>query len=252
MVTLNPLATMVVNNDYTPSKASGALPLKMLQTQEALAVAQAAYRINGYTYVKNTQRYSEEENKTVFANKELVKFFYEEHSEYLPHDYRPFKLEGEDFEAVAEMQKWLKRYIRLGLGDLSDFKKDMLATVANDTIPKNALGRVAYIPEFVKRDQHETGLKKEIRVEYRNSRYIGNAGDRVEGVIKILDSRYSAMWESYNYTAVMDGNLVSFMNKFEHAIGDMKKFKGKVKEKQVNTLFGANETRLNYVKLYKV
>jgi hypothetical protein len=32
----------------------------------------------------------------------------------------------------------------------------------------------------------------------------------------------------------------------------MKQIKGKVKEKQVNTLFGANETRLNYVKIYKV
>lgn len=252
MVTLNPLAKMVVNNNYTPSEATNRLPLKTVQTQEALAVAQAAYRINGYKYVKNTQRYSEEDNKTVFANKELVKFFYEEKSEYLPHDYRPFKLEGEDFEAVAEMQKWLKRYVMLALGDLDDFKKDMLATVAHDIVPTNALGRIAFIPEFVKRDQHESGLKKEIRVEYRDSRYIGNSGDKVEGVIKILDSRYSSMWESYNYTAVIDGNLVSFMNKYEHTIGDMKRFKGKVKEKQVNQLFGANETRLNYVKLYKV
>lgn len=252
MFTKNPLTSMVVNNSYVPSEAKQTLPLKTVPLQKALAVAHAAYRINEYTYIKNTQRFSEEENKTKFANKELVKFFFEENKTYLPTDFTGFSPTEEDYAAVAETQKWLKRYIMLGLGDLDDFKKDMLACVADDTVPVNALGRVAFIPEFVKRDQHETGLKKEIRIEYRNSQYLGNSGDKVEGVVKILDKRYSSMWESYNYTAVMDGNLVSFMNKFDHAIGAMKQIKGKVKEKQVNTLFSANETRLNYVKLYKV
>ena len=251
MFTKNPLTSMVVNNSYVPS-GDRPLPLKTVPLQKALAVAHAAYRINGYTYIKNTQRFSEEENKTKFANKELVKFFFEENKTYLPTDFTGFSPTEEDYAAVAETQKWLKRYIMLGLGDLDDFKKDMLACVAEDTVPVNALGRVAFIPEFVKRDQHETDLKKEIRVEYRNSQYLGNSGDKVEGVVKILDKRYSSMWESYNYTAVMDGNLVSFMNKFDHAIGAMKQIKGKVKEKQVNKLFGANETRLNYVKIYKV
>ena len=37
-----------------------------------------------------------------------------------------------------------------------------------------------------------------------------------------------------------------------HDIGDMKRIKGKVKAQDKNKLFSANETRLNYVKLYKV
>ena len=41
--------------------------------------------------------------------------------------------------------------------------------------------------------------------------YLGKEKDAVEGVVKILDKRYSSQWESYNYVAVMDGNLVSFM-----------------------------------------
>lgn len=248
----NPMASMVVNNSYLPSEEQRTLPLKTVPLQKALAVAHAAYRINGNTYVKYTQRFSEKENKTKFANKELVKFFFEENKTYLPTDFIGFSPTEEDYAAVAETQKWLKRYVMLGLGDLDDFKQDMIESVSQDTVPVNNLGRIAFIPEFVKRDQHETGLKKEIRVEYRNSQYLGSSGDRVEGVIKILDKRYSSMWESYNYTAVMDGNLVSFMNKFDHAIGDMKLIKAKVKEKQVNKLFGANETRLNYVKIYKV
>ena len=164
---------------------------------------------------------------------------------------RPVPTE-EDYAQVAEIQKWMKRYVLLGLGELDDFKKDMISTVSQDTVKFSNLGRVAYIPEFVRRDRHETGLKKEIRVEYRDSKHLGNVADMVEGVAKILDKRFSTQWESYNYTAVIDGNLISFMNKYEHDVGAMKRIKGKVKAQAQNKLFSANETRLNYVKLYKV
>ena len=227
------------------------VPLKTVSTQEALAMACAAQRING-GYVKDTRRFSEEENKTQFANKEIVKFAYHGDPSYLPTDYvKPTPTE-EDYAQVAEIQKWMRRYVMLGLADLDDFKRDMINSVSADVVPVNNLGRIAFIPEFVKRDQHETGLTKEIRIEYRNSQYLGKEKDVVEGVAKILDKRYSAQWESYNYTAVIDGNLISFMNKFEHNIGDMKRIKAKVKAQGKNKLFSANETRLNYVKLYKV
>ena len=236
---------------YTAYKKKDKVPVKTVSTQEALAMACAAQRING-AYLKDTRRFSCEENKTQFANKELVKFAFEERPGMLPMDFiRPVPTE-EDYAQVAEIQQWMKRYIMLGLGDLDDFKKDMISAVAEDTVKVSNLGRVAYIPEFVKRDKHETGLKKEIRVEYRSSTYLGKEKDMVEGVVKILDKRFSAEWESYNYTAVMDGNLVSFMNKYDHEVGAMKRVKGKVKAQTKNKLFGADETRLNYVKLYKV
>ena len=237
-----------VKNGY---KHPDAVPLKTVSTQEALAVACAAQRING-SYIKDTRRFSEPENKTQFSNKEIVKFAYHGDPTYLPMDYvRPIPTE-EDYVQVAEIQKWMRRYVMLGLADLDDFKRDMINCVSADVVPVNNLGRVAFIPEFVKRDQHETGLTKEIRIEYRDSQYLGKEKDLVEGVAKILDKRYSSQWESYNYVAVIDGNLISFMNKFEYNIGDMKRIKAKVKAQTKNKLFSANETRLNYVKLYKV
>jgi hypothetical protein len=227
------------------------VPLKTVSTQEALAMACAAQRING-SYIKDTRRFSEAENKTQFSNKEIVKFAFHGDPSYLPTDYvKPTPTE-EDYAQVAEIQKWMRRYVMLGLADLDDFKRDMINSVSADVVPVNNLGRIAFIPEFVKRDQHETGLTKEIRIEYRNSQYLGKEKDVVEGVAKILDKRYSSQWESYNYTAVIDGNLVSFMNKFEHNVGDMKRIKAKVKAQGTNKLFSANETRLNYVKIYKV
>jgi hypothetical protein len=136
-------------------ETKGRVPLKTVPTQEALAMAVAAQRING-AYIKDTRRFSEVENKTQFANKEIVKFAYHGDPSYLPTDYvRPVPTE-EDYVQVAEIQKWMRRYVMLGLGDLDDFKKDMIGAVVQDTVPVNNLGRVAFIPEFVKRDQHES------------------------------------------------------------------------------------------------
>ena len=232
-------------------ETKGRVPLKTVSTQEALALACAALRINS-GYIKDTRRFSEPDNKTQFANKEIVKFAYASIDNPVPNDYvRPVPTE-EDYIQVAEIQKWMRRYVMLGLGDLDDFKKDMIGAVAQDTVPVNNQGRVAFIPEFVKRDKHETGLTKTIRIEYRDSKHIEPVGKVVEGVLEFLDKRYSTQWESYNYTAVINGNLVSFMNKHDHEVGSMKRIKGKVKAHTKNKLFGADETRLNYVKLYKV
>jgi len=228
------------------------LPLKTVSTQDALAIACAAQRING-SYIKDTRRFSEEENKTQFANKEIVKFaFWQQNPDYLPTDYvKPTPTE-QDYEQVAEIQKWMKRYVMLGLADLDDFKRDMIECVSSDVVALNNLGRIAFIPEFVLRDKHETGLTKEIRIEYRDSQYLGKEKDVVEGVVKILDKRYSSQWDTYYYTAVLDGNLISFSNRYEHEVDAMKRIKGKVRNHTVNRLFSANETRLNYVKIYKV
>ena len=225
------------------------VPLRTVSTQEALAMACAAQRINS-KYIKDTRRFTE--NPPQFSNKDIVKFAFHSTDNPAPADYtKPIPTE-EDYAEVAEIQKWMRRYVMLGLADLDNFTREMINSVSADVVPVNSLGRVAFIPEFVKRDKHETGLTKEIRVEYRDSQHLGKEKDVVEGVVKILDRRYSQQWESYNYTAVMDGNLLSFMNKFEHNVGDMKRIKAKVKAQGKNKLFSANETRLNYVKLYKV
>ena len=234
------------------------IPLKTVSLTDALAVAYAAYRINGNQYLKDTRRYSEEGNKAVFDNKSLVRFYWEKKnnsrdSQYLPSDFEMFEPTEADYASVQEALKWMKRYVMLGLGELDNFKADMVRELSQEEVPFKGMGRIAFAPEFIRRDMHESNLKKEIRVEYRDSQYLGKEKDSVQSVIAILDKRYSAQWESYNYTAVTtEGNLVSFMNKFEYAVGAMLRCKAKVKAQTKNKLFEANETRLNYVKLYKV
>ena len=243
------ISDVKIRNGYL---SKDALPLKTISTLEALAMACAMQRINK-GYVKDTRRFSED-NPTIFSNKEALKYaFWQGNADHLPTDYHKPSVTEEDYKQVVEIQKWMKRYVMLGLGNLDDFKRDMVESVSQDTVTLNNLGRIAFIPEFVNRDKHETSLTKEIRVEYRDSQYLGKEKDAIETVIAILDCRYSTHWESYNYTAVdTKGNLVSFMNKFKYDIGTMLRVKGKVKAQTKNKLFDVNETRLNYVKLYKV
>ena len=243
-----------VKNGYVHKDA---VPMKTVKLTEALAVAYAAYRINNNTYTKDTRRFSCDENKTQFDNKSLVRYYWDAQvtadAKYLPTDFEMFEPTEADYANVQEAMKWMKRYVMLGLGDLDGFKADMVRELSQDEVAVKRMGRIAFAPEFIARDRHESELKKEIRVEYRDSQHLGAEKDSVEAVIAILDKRYSAQWESYNYTAVTtEGNLISFMNKFAYDVGAMLRCKAKVKAQTQNKLFSANETRLNYVKLYKV
>jgi hypothetical protein len=255
----NELAYELADEDNVPTKRyNKPLPPKTVKLTDALAVAYAAYRINNNTYTKDTRRFSEGDNKTQFDNKSLVRYYWTKKLQlsdapYLPSDFEMFEPTEEDYASVQEALKWMKRYVMLGLGELDSFKADMVKELSQDEVKVMGMGRIAFAPEFIARDRHESELKKEIRVEYRDSKHLGAEKDSVEAVIAILDKRYSSQWESYNYTAVTtEGNLVSFMNKFPYEVGAMLRCKAKVKAQTKNKLFEANETRLNYVKLYKV
>ena len=148
------ISDVKIRNGYL---SKDALPLKTISTLEALAMACAMQRINK-GYVKDTRRFSED-NPTLFSNKDALKFaFWQQNPDYLPKDFiRPI-VTAEDYAEVTQIQKWMKRYVMLGLGNLDDFKSDMIESVSQDTVTINNLGRVAFIPEFVKRDRHETCL----------------------------------------------------------------------------------------------
>src|SRR5210317_1784509 len=201
------------------SRYSKPLPPKTVKLTDALAVAYAAYRINKKTYIKDLRRF--EEASTQFPNKDLVKFYWQKKlntsdAQWLPSDFEMFEPTEADYASVQEAIKWMKRYVMLGLGDLDGFKADMVKELSQDEVVVKSMGRIAYAPEFIARDQKESALTKTIRIEYRDSKHIEPVGASVEGVAKILDKRWSSQWEKFNYTAVIDGNLVSFMNKFDY------------------------------------
>jgi hypothetical protein len=224
---------------------------KTFKTQDVLAVAFAAYRKNG-SYLKHTQRFSTPECETRFANKELVKNHFQDPI-YVPPDYKALTITEADYDAVDVALKHFRRYTLGLIGDqLSGFQLDIYKAVTADEVDGSRLGVLAYVPELVKREVEDAAFKKLLRVEYRNSQYVGSEKDSVEGVVKILSKFHSEQWESNNYVADLAGNLVSFMIKEDITIGDRRRIKAKVKAQSKNRSFDVNETRLNYVKLLKV
>lgn len=234
------------------NKSYGTLQLRTFPTQEALALAYAAYRRNNNEYVKDTRRFSTEGNKPIYSNKELIKYTIEaQEGRWTPDDFEPLVVTEEDYASVEDCRSHFKRYTMLSLGELSDFQKGIFEVVSAD-VHKQIDGRIAYVPQFVVNERKENALKKAIRVDYRDSQNLGKVGESVEGVIKILERYWSNQYERYSYVAVMDGNIVSFMNAHRHDIDTHKRIKAKVKAHRTNRLFSVPETRLNYVKLYKV
>jgi len=222
---------------------------KSYKLQEALAVCFAAQRTNGM-YLKETVRFSTEGNATQHANKEIVK---QHLGDYKDPDFVDIKTTEEDYEGVDIAIKHFQRYTMGIIGNtLTPFQQDVFDLLSTETVQFKKLGLLAYVPELVKREVAEGKFKKMLRMEYRNSKDIGTPKDPVEGVVKILSKFWSEQWESFNYVADYEGNLVSFMNKIDHKVGDRKRLTGKVKAHGKNRNFDVCETRLNYCKLYKV
>ncbi len=221
-----------------------------INTQKALAVAFMADRLNK-GYIKETRRFSEDV-PTIFANKEIVKFFFTEEQNFTPEDYVKAIPTNEDFDSVDIAQKHFKRYTMELLGDsLNDFQKDVFNSISQENVSRSKLGLVAYVPELVRKEVKDAKLKKLFRIDYRNSMPIGKVGEAINGNLKIIDRNWSTNWESYNYVADYNGNLVSFMNKFKFNIDQRFNFKAKVKGHQKNRLFEVNETRMNYFRKVK-
>jgi len=224
--------------------------MNTVSTKQALATSFAAHRING-GYIKHTRRFSEADNKPVFANKELVKFWFD--GSNAPNDFVSFAVTDADVENAEHALDHFKKYTLQMLGDdLSQFQRDIFALVSNEEVEPFKLGLMSYVPEMVMRDVEASKLKKLLRTEYRNSEHLAQIGDKVEGSITVLSAIYSERYERYFYEAGMNKNIIAFSSGHKLRVGDTKRIKARVKDHTRNRKFSVNETRLNYVRLYTV
>lgn len=214
-------------------------------------LAFAAYRINK-GYVKETQRYSEN-NPTKFSNKEIVKYSLEYNADkeaYVPSDFIMPKILDEDHIAVAAADKHMRRYTLLGLGDLNDFQADMFAAYSQDILPVNKTGLIAYLPAFVERELDDKMYKRRLKTEFAESCEITDK--KIVGEMEILKRVYSINYETFFYTAGVNGNLVMFSNKFEYKVGEVFGFRANIKGQQTDRDTNLTVNKINYVKLVKM
>jgi hypothetical protein len=150
-----------------------------------------------------------------------------------------------DIEKGQAVKQHFHSYMFLALaGQLNDFQKQAF--------------RISQLTEFGPRDQLEIAVasclpsvyerdrqRKDFMDQIRNSTQLSGAvGDRVEGEIVVLTSRYNMNFNKWKISAKMVDSYVDFWYNTNLNAGDVLRIKGKVKAQRDN-----NTTQLNYVKV---
>jgi len=228
--------------------------MKTYNTSEIIALAFAAHRINK-GFVKDTYRYSENENDTRFANKELLRYHFMKKEEFVPNDFVDFVIVDEDKQNAVDSIKYLNREYSLQVmaGTLTGFIDTLLKTINSETVNKNDFGVLAYLPKIFFERKEKKELKSHLK-SFTESKFIGQIGTSIEGKFVINEIHFVQKFGCHVVNGSIENNLVSFFKEFSAGkeipkVGDVLNIKAKVKRHGENFITKLPETQLNYVRI---
>lgn len=216
----------------TPRPAAVGYPVKL-----AWAAAAAAHRING-GYVKDSEWNYDVSPPAIKreANKLMVKRWLSagDHSNITPEDV----IRGEDVKAH------FNSYMFLAIaGKLNDFQSQAYKIAQMTEITSRhslELSVMSCLPMVCEKDQ----AKKEFMRQLRESTQLtGEVGDKIEGEITVLSTRYNVNFNKYRIQAKLVDSFVDFWYNENITVGTVMQIKGKIKAVRDD-----NTTQLNYVK----
>lgn len=229
------------DDDYVAPKARGGYAARPAPAVYAAgtvwAAAVAAHRINeGYfkedVWMPNaTPPYRAKE-----ANKSLVRQWVRTNNfvEVTPEDV----IRGE------EVRAHFRSYMFLAIaGKLNDFQKQAYKIAEkNEFTDRDSLDLavISCLPMVCERDVAKNDFMRQLR---DSTQLTGEVGDKVEGEITVLDSRYNVNFNKYRIQAKMVDSFVDFWYNKNIAKGTVLRIKGKIKAVRAD-----NTTQLNYVK----
>ncbi len=225
------------------------MTVNVYETDYLLSLAYAAYRKNG-DYIKET-KLSEDPEKTVWCNKELVAYTVAAHKseKWIPKSFKPITVSEEDTENAKRAREYVKRYtLKLLSGKINGFQKDVFDTISSDTVPSTKLALVCYVPKMIEREVAEDQTKKKIRNDYRESVHIA-LESTLSGSATIFKKIYLKDHDITLYTGGIDGNLVAFTSKLDLSIGSCYDISARAKKHQFCIDTGYPQTKISYVKL---
>lgn len=210
----------------------------MFTADQIFALAMAAHRINdGYFKEDVWMPNAVPPYRAKQANKTLVKQWVrtKDFVEVTPDDV----LKGQ------EVRNHFKSYMFLAIaGKLNDFQAQAYKISQKDTFTERDsldLAISACLPMIYERDR----ARKEFMDQLKESTQLrGAIGDRVEGDIVILSTKYNINFNKYKVQAKLGDSFVDFWFNEAPAIGAAMKIRGKIKQ-----LRDDNSTQLNYVKV---
>lgn len=214
-------------------------------TELLLKYSFAAYRTNGYQYVKHTQEYNR-----VFSNRDLILRTLKE--EYWPPadecgGFQKLEVIQSDLDALEEAKVYMRRYTLLSLGNLGQFQRDTYTAYIAETTSEKNIGLVAYFPAFYEREVQDKAYKQTLKQEYSDSQYIFDK--TFENRVKVLKVIPLHDYGKYMHVAGVNGNLVSFAIRERYQVDSVVNIRAKIKSQDRERDTGYALTQLNYVKV---
>jgi hypothetical protein len=209
----------------------------MFTADQVFAAAMAAHRINdGYFKEDQWNTSTAAHFRSKEANKLMVKRWIR------TNDF--VEVTAEDVEKGQLVRNHFRSYMFLAIaGKLNDFQAQAYKISQKDSFTERdglEIAVASCLPMVYEKDR----AKKEFMEALRDSTQLtGTMGDRIEGEIIVLDSRYNVNFNKWKISAKMVDSYIDFWYNKNIAKGTVLRIKGKIK-----AMRGDNTTQLNYVK----
>lgn len=209
----------------------------MFTAEQVWGAVMAAHRINDGYFKEPVWDYNVDQRAPVKdANKLMVRNWLRSND--------LSKVTADDIERGMTVRAHFNSYMFLAIaGKLNDFQQQaykisqMTEFKARQSLE---LAVASCLPMIYEKDR----ARKEFMEQLRNSTQLtGNVGDRVEGEIVVLDTRFNVNFNKWKIQAKMVDSYIDFWYNTNIAKGTVLRIKGKIK-----AVRGDNTTQLNYVK----
>jgi hypothetical protein len=209
---------------------------------DVFAAACAAQRING-EYLKEPSYVMDDDYKVIStreANKVLMRKILID---------QPELATDEDRARADEIRQYFQCKLMEVLTErANDFTRTAMELGGREQFAANdwlGLATVACLPQSYVR-----GLERDKRDEVKQeavytSQHFGKVGDKINGTLTVLESRYSEKWATHYVTATCDGNVMLFAYRNELAAGVKHKFAGTIKAHRDDNITQLNRVRLS-------
>lgn len=218
-------------------------------THDMIALAYAVDRVNG-GYVKFNDLSS---NKT--SNRDLLmdQIRKQEENPHANANVKTIEITKQDRVAAQNVELKLKHLVLNSIRGFSNtFEANMYQTVFSETVLRQNLPMISFVPEYVRRETEKRATTRTVVNNYSESQWIHKPND-VVGTVHLLRCIWLSNFEKYMYlAATASGNLIRFYIKEKFDVNTHLRITScKIKNHETDRETGMPTTVLNFVRYKK-